>query len=167
MDNKTIVRILCLTVGPIALVCLLALILYYVHYKDMPAKEDGSLRYPLLFRRLPFLLFLIFIFGSALSFLTQGEEWLGILLTSMLIELPCLMISVCVSLWKVTVYEDRFEYRNFIGHTKTFLFSAIEERSIGKWYDKATQRLILRVPDFIPNDGLLRRRYKKYQLKTK
>lgn len=140
---------------------------YLLHNDNKIPKEKGKLKYPISYRYLPLLFVLVMVCISILSMVTKTEDWFSTLTLSLIIEIPALLLFICFSLWSVKVYEDRFVYRNFIGLTRTYLFKEIEERRVGRWYSKTTQRKVFTMPYFIPNGGLLRRRYEKYRSKNR
>ena len=156
--------------GLVALILLIVVLessFFILHHANKLPKGRGKLKYPISCRYAPIIIIVSFGCGSVISMITKNEEWRSTLIVSLVIEVPSLLLFICFSLWEVQVQEDRFVYRNFIGQKKSYLFQEIEERHVGKWYSKVTQKKICSIPYFVPNNGLLRRRYKKYCLKNK
>lgn len=157
-----------LALGGIALLIIVIEAVYYLLHNDNKApNEKGKLKYPISYRYLPLLFVLAMGCMSVMSVVTKSEDWLATLTLSLIIEIPALLLFICFSLWGVKVYEDRFSYSNFIGRKKTYFFKDIEERQVGKWYSKITQRKVFTMPYFIPNGKLLRRRYEKFRSKNR
>ena len=154
-------------VGLILVIVAIGLPRYILRHDNDKTKERGKLKYPTFFRFIPFLALITMGCIFIMSIITKTEEWLPTLIVSLIIEIPTSLFSIFFSLWEVDVQEDRFIYRNFIGRKKTYLFNDIEEKEVGKWYSKITKKKIFSMPYFIPDAGLLRRRYKKFCLGNK
>ena len=130
------------------------------------ASKDNILKYPKIFCGLPALITALCALCYLIALAVNSENWQEGLIIVLAIVIPCCVLLVIFSVWRVKVEEEEFEYRNYFGITKRYRYEEIYLDGGLVFRLRKSGEKIFKMPSCIPNDGLLKRRYTKFRLKN-
>ena len=133
--------------------------------------EDGYiLKMPELYRIVPCIGLIFLIIMSIYTLLAQFEDCPYLIIVWFFFGIPCIIMLICFSVWKVEVRKEEFVYRNFLGKIKIYEYKDLEHRYDGrglKWYFYKDRKKVFCMPYYIEDGNKLERVYKKYQTKNR
>lgn len=95
--------------------------------------EDGYiLKMPELYRIVPCIGLIFLIIMSIYTLLAQFEDWPYLIIVWFFFGIPCIIMLICFSVWKVEVRKEEFVYRNFLGKIKIYEYKDLEHRYDGR-----------------------------------
>lgn len=152
-----------------ALTLILA-VLYLVYKKCNEPIEKYVLRFPRVYRIVPFSLFCFTVICSVCILLFQFEEWPYILILIGFFGMPGLIMFIMWSLWKVDIKEESFVYRNFFGKKYEYCYGDLKYQMHPKglkWYFYKNNKKVFCMAYYIKNEDLLEKTYRKHISKIK
>lgn len=133
--------------------------------------EDGYiLKMPELYQIVPCIGLAFVIIMSIYILLVQFEDWPYLIILWLFFGIPCIIMLVCFSIWKVEVQKEKFVYRNFLAKIKTYQYKDLELRYDDKgikWYFYKDNKKVFCMPYYVEDGNKLEKVYKKYQTKNR
>ncbi len=135
-----------------------------VYKQDKDTEKKSVLKFPLLYRIVPLLVFCVTIILSVYILLFQFEDWPYIIVLIGVVGLPFMITFIMWSLWRIDIKDDGFMYRNFFGRKIEYQYEDLEYQMHPKglkWYFYKGDKKVLCMAYYIEGGDILEKQYRK------